>query len=138
MRALFSEGKYTVFIVVAAILLASVLLVCLLSNRKEEPPTVTKQPIVTPTGATEAPAQQPPTQQTPAQETPEKGNLMAWADEESDAEEIASLYGITLLTYTEHIAVYWTDQNPAEVIQLGKTNGWPELSKINKVKPFEP
>ena len=136
MKTQFGEGKYTIIIVVVAILLASLLLVRLLSTRTQEEATITKQPMTTPIGATETPAQQTPAAETPAQQTPEKGNLMAWADQESDAEEIASLYGITLLTYTEHIAVYWTDQNPAEVIQLGKTNGWPELSKINKVKGF--
>ena len=133
MKTLFSEGKYTIIIVVVAVLFASVLLVRLLSNRAEEASTATKQPISTPAVATESPAQQ-----TPAQESQQKGNLMAWADEKADAEEIASLYGITLLSYTEHIAVYWTDQNPAEVIQQGKDNGWPELSKINTVKAFKP
>lgn len=132
MKTLFNEGKYTILIVVAAVLLASILLVRLLSGRTDETPTATKEPISTPTAVTESSATG-----TPAQETPEKGNLMAWADEEADAEEIASLYGITLLSYTEHIAVYWTDQDPAKVIQTGKDNGWPELSKINKVKAFE-
>ena len=65
------------------------------------------------------------------------GNLMAWADDRASAEKIADLYGITLLFYENHIALFWSDETPETLIQTGKENGWPELSKINPVTKYE-
>lgn len=59
------------------------------------------------------------------------GNLMTWAKDSSEASNIAALYEITLVMYSDNIAVFSTDRNLDEIIQLGKENGWPELSKIS-------
>ena len=67
-----------------------------------------------------------------------KGNLMAWAETRADAETIASLYGITLVAYSNKIALFNTDQDPDTLIQTGKKNGWPELSKNNPVTITQP
>lgn len=74
---------------------------------------------------------------TQTQEDEMTGNLMAWADDRASAEKIADLYGITLLFYENHIALYWSDKTPETLIQTGKDNGWPELSKINPVTKYE-
>ena len=65
------------------------------------------------------------------------GNLMAWVDDRIAAENIADLYGITLLFYENHIALYWSDETPETLIQTGKDNGWPELSKVNPITKDE-
>ena len=65
------------------------------------------------------------------------GNLMAWTDDRASAEKIADLYGITLVLYTNNIAVFFTDKTPETLIRTGKDNGWPELSKINPVTKDE-
>lgn len=65
------------------------------------------------------------------------GNLMAWVDDRIAAEKIADLYGITLLLYENHIALFWSDETPETMIQTGKENGWPELSKVNPVTKYE-
>ena len=75
---------------------------------------------------------------TPTQETEMKGNLMAWAETLADAEKIASLYDITLLAYSNKIALFYTDQDLDELIQTGKKNGWPELSINNPVTITQP
>ena len=75
---------------------------------------------------------------TPTQEAEMKGNLMAWAETLADAEKIASLYGINLVAYSNKIALFYTDQDLDELIQTGKENGWPELSKNNPVTITQP
>ena len=74
---------------------------------------------------------------TQTQEDEMTGNLMAWADDRASAEKIADLYGITLLFYENHIALYWSDKTPETLIRTGKDNGWPELSKVNPVTKYE-
>lgn len=71
--------------------------------------------------------------QTQTQEDEMTGNLMAWADDRAAAEKMAALYQITLLQFENNIAVFWTEQNPETLIQVGKENGWPELSKIHPI-----
>ena len=61
------------------------------------------------------------------------GNLMAWAKDSSEAAEFAKLYYITLLKYTDNIAIFSTDKNIDDLISLGTKNGWLKLSKINPV-----
>ena len=74
---------------------------------------------------------------TQTQEDEMTGNLMAWADDRASAEKIADLYGITLLLYENHIALFWSDKTPETLIRTGKDNGWPELSKVNPVTKYE-
>lgn len=54
--------------------------------------------------------------------------LMALTDTEEQAQEIADLYGITLVSYEMGVAVYHTEEDPLEVIARGQDNGYPTLS----------
>ena len=54
--------------------------------------------------------------------------LVALAEDEEQAREIATLYQIELLSFSEGVAVYATDQDPNELIALGKENGYPLLT----------
>ena len=58
----------------------------------------------------------------------DRGQLMAGAESRQEAEELARLYGITLVDYQHQVALFFTEEDPGEVIQRGKDNGWPELS----------
>lgn len=58
-----------------------------------------------------------------------EGQLIASADSQQSAEEIAELYQIQLLAYSNGIALYHTDEDADEVIARGLSNGWPPLSK---------
>jgi hypothetical protein len=111
----------------ALILIASS--VFFISSRKEAPPLAT--PSAAPT------LEQPAATATQTQEEDMTGNLMAWVDDRIAAEKIAALYGITLLLYENHIALYWSDETPETLIQTGKENGWPELSKVNPITKDE-
>ncbi len=75
---------------------------------------------------------------TPQEEIAMRGNLIAWADDLAQAEEIAELYDIELVTFSDHIALYNTDLNPNDVIKLGKANGWPELSRNDIITIDDP
>lgn len=57
---------------------------------------------------------------------------MCWADTKEEAEEIAKLYEIELVNYSNCIATFTTDKDLQEVIQLGKDNKWPEI-ELNRV-----
>lgn len=54
--------------------------------------------------------------------------LMALTDTEEQAQEIAELYGITLVSYEKGVAVYHTEEDPLEVIARGQEKGYPTLS----------
>lgn len=54
--------------------------------------------------------------------------LIALADTEEQAQEIASLYQIEFLSFSNGVAVYTTDQEPSALIALGQQNGYPVLS----------
>ena len=58
--------------------------------------------------------------------------LMASVASREEAEEIAELYGIELVSCSEHIATFHTEEDLQTVIQRGKDNGWP-LLEINHV-----
>lgn len=58
--------------------------------------------------------------------------LMCLVDTKSEAEEIAKLYDIELVTFADGVATFHTDKNLQEVIQTGKDNNWSELS-INHI-----
>ena len=63
----------------------------------------------------------------------EQGQLMASAETREDAEALAELYGITLVEYRNRLALFYTDEDPREVIRRGTENGWQELS-LNRVQ----
>ena len=60
--------------------------------------------------------------------------LVALADTEEQAVEIASLYQIELLSFSNGVAVYATDQDPSALIALGQQNGYPVLSVNEKLE----
>ncbi|MCM1112097.1 MAG: hypothetical protein NC399_02460 [Muribaculum sp.] len=65
----------------------------------------------------------------------DQGNveLTALADTEEQAQEIADLYQIELLSFADGVALYSTDQNPYELIALGQEKDYPPLS-LNQIK----
>lgn len=54
--------------------------------------------------------------------------MLALAKSEAEAREIAEWYQIELQSFSEGVAVYSTDRDPAELIALGNQNGYPKLS----------
>lgn len=53
--------------------------------------------------------------------------LMALVETEEEAENIATQYGIEFVSFSDGVAVYRTEEDPAEVIARGQTNGYPTL-----------
>lgn len=58
----------------------------------------------------------------------EPTQVMALADTQEAAQEIADLYGIELKNFSYGVATYTTDKNLQELLELGQENGYPELS----------
>ena len=58
--------------------------------------------------------------------------LMGEAATREDAEALAALYGIELVSWSGRLAVFHTEEDPAAVIRRGRENGWPAL-EINHV-----
>lgn len=54
--------------------------------------------------------------------------LVGLANTREEAEEIAGDYGITLLSYSENVAVFQTDKTYEEILETGKNKGLVELS----------
>lgn len=54
--------------------------------------------------------------------------LMALTDTRAEAEDIARQYGITLVSWQDGLALFFTEEDPETVLRRGETNGWPELS----------
>ena len=61
----------------------------------------------------------------------ERASLVATAETRAAAEEIAELYGITLVSYELKVAVYSTDKDPMELIQMGAEKGYPAIGINN-------
>lgn len=64
------------------------------------------------------------------------GQLLYTAENQKEAEEIAALYGIQLVSYSNDLAVYYTEESPEDVIRRGTENGWPELSLNEQVNLY--
>ena len=87
-----------------------------------------------------------PEVETPAEPTrPEKvdpgsmygeAQLMCEAASLEEAEDLAELYGITLMEYSRGVACFRTEEDPQEVVRRGKENGWPELVLNRTKEPF--
>lgn len=70
--------------------------------------------------------------------TPVEGReLIASADSEEEARDIAEKYGIELVDYGLGVASFHTDEDPAVVIERGKKQGLPELSKNTRGTAFD-
>ena len=54
--------------------------------------------------------------------------LMALTDTRAAAEDIARQYGITLVSWQDGLALFFTEEDPEAVVRRGAKNGWPELS----------
>ena len=63
------------------------------------------------------------------------GQLLCSVESREEAETLAECYGITLVSYSNGLAVFYTEEDPRDVIQRGRDNGWPELSR-NVVRYF--
>ena len=54
--------------------------------------------------------------------------LMALTDTRAEAEDIARQYGITLVSWQDGLALFFTEEDPESVVRRGIKNGWPQLS----------
>lgn len=63
--------------------------------------------------------------------------MIALADTEEKANEIATLYEMELKRFENGVAVYVTKENPADVIKRGEENGWPTVS-VNTIIELSP
>ena len=66
----------------------------------------------------------------------ENQELLAVVYTQEEAEEIASLYGIELVSFADGVAVYTTKEAPRDVILRGKEAGYPTIS-INFVREIK-
>lgn len=62
-----------------------------------------------------------------------QNQLMALVETEDEAQEIAKQYGIELVSFSEGVATYKTEEDPNEVITRGEENGYPPIY-INHVR----
>jgi len=66
----------------------------------------------------------------------EGAELTAFVEDEAAAKTLAELYGITLVSFSNRVAVYHTEEDPKTVIARGEKNGWPELAINRKSSAF--
>lgn len=93
-----------------------VLVICLCACRQDTAPSRTPA-FTTPDPTAE-----------PAGIIDEAAPLISRASSREEAQEVAQLYGITLLDFSHGAALYHTEEDPREVIRRGRENGWPELT----------
>ena len=67
-----------------------------------------------------------------AEDIAEGAELFCLADTQADAEQIASLYGIELESYSYGVATFHTTEDPHAVIERGRAKGYPHI-EINHV-----
>ena len=65
-----------------------------------------------------------------------ENELLAGAETQEEAQEIARLYDIVLVEYSDGVAVYATDKEPQEVIRFGEENGYPKL-EMNVIQSID-
>lgn len=53
--------------------------------------------------------------------------LFCLAQSQEEAQEIADLYGIELVSFSEGVATFHTEDNPVDVINMGIEKGYPLL-----------
>ena len=62
--------------------------------------------------------------------------LFATFETEEDAQAVAELYGIELVSFSDGVAVFHTEEDPAAVVARGKEKGWAPI-EINYLRqPF--
>lgn len=57
----------------------------------------------------------------------EEQPLMAMVETEEEAEKIAEQYGIEMVSFSDGVAVYQTDEKLADVLARGREQGYPQL-----------
>ena len=62
--------------------------------------------------------------------------MMAEADSEEEAKQIAELYGITYEGYQNGIGRYTTTKEPNELFKMGNENGYPPLELSQKIVKY--
>ena len=110
-------GKYWI---VGVLILAVVLVGC------------TRAPAGPSTAPTAAETEATQTAQTESSGT----QLMGPAETLEEARELAEQYGVELLRWNYGLAVYYTEENPTEVIRRAEAAGLPELSINHSHKLF--
>ena len=112
-------------------LLATVLALTLCGCRRTEQTEVPLRDISgkAPTSEHQVPVTETTPSDDPEQTQPETRKPLLYCQVESpeEAEEIAALYGLELLSSEGNYVTFWTEADPKEVIRLGQENGWPEL-----------
>jgi hypothetical protein len=58
--------------------------------------------------------------------------LVALAESEEEAKQIAELYGISLVNFSNGVATFHTEEDLSTIIEKGKENNWTILD-INRV-----
>ena len=74
-----------------------------------------------------------------AEEKKKEIELIALAEDQEEAEEIAKLYGIELSSFSDGVAVFTTDKDLQELKELEDLNGYPTLtvnSNSHQLKEF--
>ena len=97
------------------------------------PPEATAHPK---TDATMPSAKPVPPSTQPSDAVSMRGQLIGSAEDKRKAEEIAELYGITLVDFGYGVALYYTEEDPKAVIARGEENGWPALSMNYTRQPY--
>lgn len=62
--------------------------------------------------------------------------LMSLTETEEEAKAIAQQYGIELVSFSDGVATYKTDEDPNEVIARGQKNGYPQIY-LNYVRAID-
>ena len=101
------------------------------SVQPEESPTPRERP--TPPNMPDIPPYIMPSDGKDGLRYAEGRELTAMVQTEEEAQRIAELYGIELVSYKFGLAAFHTEEDPNEVIRRGKENGWPTL-EINYLR----
>ena len=62
--------------------------------------------------------------------------LFCLAQSQEEAQEIADLYGIELVSFAEGVATFHTEDNPVDVINMGIEKGYP-LLELNSIMTID-
>lgn len=54
-----------------------------------------------------------------------------------DAQKIADMYGITLVTFDQGVATYHAEGNPTDIIAMGAEKGYPPLEQNSIVTAYD-
>lgn len=70
-------------------------------------------------------------------ESAEGEELVCLAATREDAQKIADMYGITLVTFDQGVATFHTEDNPADIIAMGAEKGYPPLELNSIVTAYD-